>query len=148
MGRECVFRGKRLDNNEWVSGFFIPDVLRGGSRAYIAPNIMLSYSLNFTGKAEMSFYEIDPNTLGQYTGFSDLENNKIFEGDMVQFTNDNLIGTIHKREGTVIYDVSLSRFVVRIDNIDSTLSSIDLVESLCSELKIIGNSYDEKDKSI
>lgn len=75
--REILFRGKRTDG-EWISGNYI-----------YAPSNEDSYVHNIcTPDEPYDWYEIDPETLGQYTGHEDKNNTKIFDGDIVKFNSD------------------------------------------------------------
>lgn len=82
--REIEFRGKRIDNGEWVYGFYVK------SQEYYTQdvsNAILSADGNHYGFGEYTFEtynEIDESTLGQYTGFVDNNGTKIFEGDIVE----------------------------------------------------------------
>ena len=74
--REILFRGKRKDNGEWVYGYY--EFYNGGH--YI--NIQID-RVNSGGYPIREFIEIDPSTVGQYTGLT-ANGTKIFEGDIVE----------------------------------------------------------------
>ena len=114
--REILFRGKLLNNGEWVEGAFFPE-----SDQYPATI--------FHGRHNSLGDYVDPATVGQFTGLLDKNGKRIFEWDVVRYGN---------KTGYVIYGNGC--FCVQ-DSTTQNRPAIDLVMDQW-DVTVIGNIHD------
>lgn len=123
--REILFRGNRVDNGEWVYGHYVEDE-QGASILYQNPE-----------HGGLTRERIYPETAGQYTGMTDRNNSKIFEGDRIAFV-DFLNGWETECIGEVVFSEFGWHFTNSIT--ESNMNSYD-----SDDIEIIGNIHDEEE---
>ena len=131
--REILFRGKRVDNGEWVEGHYAdePYTKNTYNRGYILEN-----------EKDLFAKPVDLRTVGQYTGLTDKNGRKIFEGDIIHLEYSQVFfGGVYFGEYTAEVSYKKGCFIAdgtnNGDEIETPLFGFDN-----DELEIIGNIHD------
>lgn len=114
MNREIKFRGKRLDNGEWVYG----DLLHLVDGVYIS---------NDNG---CNMAQVDPDTVCQFTGCIDKSGKEVYEGDVVETYSRSYIVTWFKRS---------SAFLLKEDGTDNLNAFTPSLVLQSSDAVVTGN---------
>ena len=117
MKREISFRGKSKRTGEWVFGNLFDKDTKG--RTHI-------------GTTVRRCFDIDPETVGQFTGMMDISGEELFEGDIYNMGDDNIRYVIVWRN---------CMFIGRqVGN--NSYAGLDYWES---KIKKVGNIHDNKE---
>ena len=79
--REILFRAKRIDTGEWVYGYLVKRPSTIQMPGYCGPWYIEVPPK--TPEDDGGTYNVDPDTVGQYTGLDDIYGVKVFDGDIV-----------------------------------------------------------------
>lgn len=134
MNKEILFRGKRVDNNEWVFG----DLIASKNKYYIHPQGN-SFQVDGVLSRLIVLHEVKSETVGQFTGLTDKNGKKIFENDII--ADDEEYSTFENtRKGIVkFYHGEFTSFYGQ-DLLGR--DCYDPLYSVCKERYVIGNIYD------
>ena len=87
--REIIFRGKDIHSGKWVEGNLI--LYKEPVTAKTLEGSFKNYYRIKPFDVAFEEYEVDPKTIGQWTGETDKNGVKIFEGDILKIEYENLI---------------------------------------------------------
>ncbi len=87
--REILFRGKRKDNGKWVIGSLIPKQTNTYADGFLIIEGAINYDELDNFHPSFSEHSVISKTTGQYTGLTDKNGKKIFEGDIIRYADED-----------------------------------------------------------
>ncbi len=141
MNREILFKAKRTDNGEWVEGYFVKGKWYLDEKKKCA---ILPLDLCFYPCCEINeWIEIDPKTVCQYTGLTDKNGKKIFEGDICKtkfFGKDD--GKGRNYSDYDVFKVSYEEGTFFLENNRRQFSATYIPDMAGDGIEVIGNIFD------
>lgn len=132
--REILFKAKRTDTGEWVEGYIYrqpPSIQMDGiSHWWIhVPPV--------DPDDKGGVFNVDPETVVQYTGMNDKNGKKIFDGDRIRFVTweEDVM------ERAVCWDQEHGRFCVWLNG----AVTVGVNRYLSDDIEVIGNIHDKED---
>ena len=123
--REFLFRGKRVVNGKWVEGFMY------------SQHFPLEFRDDFYIRCYDTDYLVIPETVGQYTGLTDKNGVRIFEGDIVRYDvnyHDMVISYDVENWGGWLYE-----------DMDDNMQAYSIYEFCLKDIAVVGNIHDNPD---
>ena len=130
--REILFRGKRLDNGEWVEGYYSP------------VNLSLAGNMgHFINEGGFRAIEVDPETVSEFTGLRDRNGKRIFEGDIINY-EDGDPSDYEYHDGTImnVGEIIFCDGKFCFTNAVSVTMDDLLCENNMLDCEVIGNKWD------
>lgn len=137
--RQILYRGKKIDNDVWTYGFYFERLINGEKHSYIKP-------------LDEGFVvdEVIPETVGQFTGLTDKNGKKIFEGDIISAT---ALDTGKEQRAVIGFGNFIDEnnndeyigFFIEFDGIKTTITQLSM-EECKNRIEVIGNKYDNKEE--
>ena len=128
--REILFKAKRIDNGEWVEGYYQKRYDLLGNEEHL-----IFHADSYT---VWEYAEVDPETLCQFTGLCDKNGKKIWENDVVWLVCD---GEEHIYQ--IVWDNSELDFKATKGEENYGTNYEYLL--CCDEIEVIGNIFDNKE---
>lgn len=129
-----LYRGKRIDNDEWVEGWYYKRIVHLNT---FHQNVVMDAIEVYDGENPLSiaYYNIGPDTVGECSGIPDRANVFIFEGDILKITY------LCQKPVTAVVELADGKFTARYGR--NGKEHIDNLTAIASSLyKIIGNIHD------
>lgn len=141
---DILFKGKRIDNGEWVYGYYYESEISGCF--ILSPKIKVRKKDGVVIKDSFEVFEVIPETVGQFTGLTDKNGKKIFEGDIISAIT---LDTGNEQRAVVCFGNFIDEnngdeyigFYIEFDGIKTTITQLAM-EECKNRIEVIGNIYD------
>lgn len=144
---EILFKGKRIDNGEWVDGNYYESKISGCF--ILSPKIKVRKKDGVVINDSFEVFEVIPETVGQYTGLTDKNGKKIFEGDIIRAIT---LDTGSEEIAVVCFGNFIDEnngdgyigFFIEFDGIKTTITQLTM-EECKNRIEVIGNIHDNQE---
>ena len=132
MEDRYLFKAKRVDNGEWVTGQYVKGLDMYGKEVHL---IFEPTTIFYSSSETDGWSEIDPSTICQCAGLKDKNGNLIWENDLVMTVYDGI-------EHTYVVKWDDSELGFKATNGKKNYGNYFQYLGCCDEIEVIGNIFD------
>ncbi len=136
MAREILFKAKSIRDGKWVEEFYGHYPIKDSEKSELENITYKHWIITHEGMC----YEVDRNTLCQYTGLTDANGNKIWENDVVQIDAYSYTECEGDVCGQIVYSCAYVSFGLLLK--DRFVTIYDLQGSYKTIYEVLGNAFD------
>lgn len=137
--REILFRGKTL-TGRWVEGAYYKQEEFYGDKE--DAHIIITSKENLTYDQALEFAICIPETVGQYTGLTDKNGKKIFEGDIIENINQQIFVVEYGRHDLGCCNCCYESHDALGFYMKNKFGSAESDEKVWEDIEVIGNIHD------